>query len=68
VKNLLSSFGLPVDFPAEKNKLLSAVRKDKKRVKEKINFVFLSEIGKAEIKKISYQELEEQVDDLCESG
>ena len=52
------------DGIVDNNALDEAIKKDKKRVGKEIDFVFLREIGKAEIIKISYQELEAQIEDL----
>ncbi len=48
----------------EKDRILDAVFKDKKREGEEINFVFLRGIGDAFVKKISFNELSDGIDDL----
>lgn len=66
-KELLQKFKLPCSLSVGKKKLLlEAMRKDKKRQGEDVHFVLLEGIGKANVEKISYQELEEHVHDLCE--
>lgn len=66
IKSLLRKMGLPTRLPLDKNLLMESIQKDKKRENEDIHFVFLSGIGKAEVRKISYRELERCIDDLCE--
>lgn len=44
-----------------------AVRKDKKKEREDLYYVFLAEVGQPRIQKISYIQLEELIGDLCES-
>lgn len=51
VKNILYNIGLPIDVPNNIN-LKEAIKLDKKRNNEKINFVFLEDIGKPIIEKI----------------
>ena len=56
---LLNNFKLPVDIKIIDAEIIEFVRNDKKRVAENINFVILSKIGNAEIKKLSMKKLEE---------
>lgn len=51
VKNILYNIGLPIDIPNNIN-LKEAIKLDKKRNNEKINFVFLEDIGKPIIEKV----------------
>ncbi len=62
---LLRKTGLPVEHMLDKEKLLDAVKRDKKRMENKINMVLLRSIGKAEICKISMDELEGVINDMC---
>ena len=55
---------LPSSFPS-KESLMEAISKDKKKEGEFIHFVFLSKIGQAIVKKISYSQLKELIYDLC---
>ena len=64
LKELLSSLNLPLTMDAEKEYIKDAVRKDKKREGEDINFVFLKGIGEAVIEKISVNHMEEIIDDM----
>jgi len=64
ITGVLSGLGLPVEMKFEKEKILDAVLRDKKRQRWEINFVLLKEIGHAVIEKIGIDELEEVLDDL----
>jgi 3-dehydroquinate synthase len=61
---LLKKFKLPTRVQVDKKRLLDAVRKDKKREGEEINFVLLQGIGKAVVEKISVKELENLVSEV----
>ena len=50
-KNILSNIGLPINIPENIN-LKEAIKLDKKRNNEKINFVFLEDIGKHVVEKV----------------
>ena len=50
-KNILSNIGLPINIPENIN-LKEAIKLDKKRNNEKINFVFLEDIGKPVVEKV----------------
>ena len=65
LEKLISRSGLPVRLTVDKNLLFNAMRKDKKRDNESINFILLKGLGSAVIEKISIHELEEQLNDLC---
>ncbi|MFQ5721942.1 MAG: 3-dehydroquinate synthase [Candidatus Aminicenantales bacterium] len=60
----LCLLSLPSFFPSKKS-LMEAIWRDKKKEGEFIHFVFLSKIGRALIKKISYSQLKELIYDLC---
>ena len=67
-KRILSLFNkmkFPMDSDFDKTKALAAIKKDKKRESDRIHFVFLKDIGSPEVKKISFDELEDSVHDLC---
>ncbi len=55
---LLRKFKLPTKLQIDRKGLFDAVRKDKKREGERINFVLLHGIGKAVVEKIFMKELE----------
>jgi len=65
IESLLQNFRLPCKLPADSEPLIEAIKKDKKRTGEEIDFVLLAGIGKAEVIKISYKELGEYIHDLC---
>jgi len=58
IAKLLENIGLPTEIPADKNKVIEALGKDKKREKDKIHFVLLNGIGSAVLDEISLKELE----------
>lgn len=57
IKNLLANLGLPVEIPADKQKVMDALGKDKKREGDIVYFVLLKGIGNAVVEKISVKEL-----------
>lgn len=65
ILSLFHKMKLPMDSVFDKTKVLTAIKKDKKRKAEHIHFVFLKDIGTPEIVKISFDELEDSVHDLC---
>ena len=65
IKTLLQNVKLPTKIPVKAESLIDVIKKDKKRRNEDIHFVLLAGIGKAEIIKMSYRELEEHINDLC---
>jgi len=64
IEALLKKFQLPTRVQFDGKRLLDAVRKDKKREGEEINFVLLQGIGKAVVEKISVTELETLVSEM----
>jgi 3-dehydroquinate synthase len=62
IARLLEKFGLPVRLQFDRNKVLEAIRMDKKREGDRIYFVLLSGIGQAYVEEIAIQELEELVE------
>ncbi|MEW6528941.1 MAG: 3-dehydroquinate synthase [Candidatus Micrarchaeota archaeon] len=52
LEQILTAFGLPTKMIGDKEALIDAIRKDKKKEHEKINFVLLEKIGKAKITEI----------------
>ena len=65
IKRLLQNFSLPVKFPINKEQLKDALRKDKKRKDDNIQFVLLKKIGNAFVEEITIKELEVIIDDMC---
>ncbi len=64
LRSLLRRLKLPTRFQFNDQGVLDAVRKDKKREGESINFVFLRGIGLAVVEEISIQELEAAVNEI----
>ncbi len=58
LSGLLSKIGLPVKMEFDRAAAFEAIRKDKKRQDESINFVLLEGIGKAVVEKVTLGELE----------
>lgn len=58
IARLIEKFGLPVRLPFDSKKVLDTIRMDKKREGDRIHFVFLSEIGRAYVEEIAFQEME----------
>jgi len=64
IKALLQKFHLPTRMPCTPGPLLEAIKKDKKRHNADLHFVLLAGIGKAELAKIPYRELESWINDM----
>lgn len=58
LSGLLKKYELPLRLPYSRNQVLAAVRTDKKREGDCIQFVLLGEIGRALVDEVSIQELE----------
>jgi len=61
IEELLKKLKLPTILPIDKGTILDALRKDKKRRGDTIDFVLLHGIGKAVVEEISMKELENLV-------
>ena len=61
IVRILEKYGLPVRLKFDSQKVLAAIRMDKKREGDLIHFVLLSEIGKAYVEEIAIRELEELI-------
>ncbi len=68
IQTLLKHVGLPTQARLLPARILDAVKKDKKCEQKDVHFVLLSGIGRTEIKKISFRQLEEHIHDLCQPG
>jgi 3-dehydroquinate synthase len=66
ISGLLERAGLPTELPIAPGKLFEAMKKDKKRQGDVLHFVLLSAIGRAEIVRMTIDEMEGHVDDLCQ--
>ncbi|MBA4417831.1 MAG: 3-dehydroquinate synthase [Syntrophus sp. (in: bacteria)] len=66
IERLLAHFGLPRTMIIDREAVIDAIKKDKKRVGEEIHFVLLEGIGNARVTAITIEELKGVLDDLCE--
>lgn len=64
IEGLLQKMKLPIRLPFDSGGVLDALRKDKKRNGNTINFVLLRAIGHALVEKMSIQELETAISEL----
>lgn len=62
IESLLKRLGLPTILQLNEEKVLEALRRDKKRQSENIHFVLLQSLGHAIVEKISIKELETVMD------
>ncbi len=62
LSSLLGKLGLQTEMELDGASVIEAIRKDKKREGEKINFVLLEGIGKAVVEQVSLEELEAVLD------
>ncbi len=65
VDDLLMECQLPVVFPYPPDQMMEAVCKDKKKQGDSLYFVFLEAIGKACVRKISYDDLNHFIQRFC---
>jgi len=63
--NFLQKINLDSPLSASSHSILKTIMNDKKKEKKRLHFVFLKSIGKAEVKKISFTQLKDSIDDLC---
>jgi 3-dehydroquinate synthase len=61
----IQQLGLPTETQIDKEKLKSAIIKDKKKNQKQISFVMLQGIGKAIVEVVEIEELKQWIDDLC---
>lgn len=64
IESLLKRLGLPTRFQLNGEKVLLALKKDKKRQSENIHFILLQSLGHAIVEKISIEELETVIEEL----
>ena len=57
IKRVLLKFGLPIETKLSNKGLLEAIQKDKKRKQDKVDFVFIREIGQVEIQTVPIEDL-----------
>lgn len=58
ILTLLRQIGLPTQMTLDKEKILDALKKDKKRQDNRVHFILLESIGRAVSEEISFQDLE----------
>jgi 3-dehydroquinate synthase len=68
IEELLKKLKLPTRLQIDGGRVIEALRKDKKREGESINFVLLHGIGNAVVEEIPIKELEAVVTDLVKSS
>jgi 3-dehydroquinate synthase len=64
IKDLIAAYRLPVESPVPVTDVLQEMTKDKKREGDSVHYILLDDIGKCRIEKITYNELEELLNDL----
>lgn len=64
IETLLAMLELPITLDMNRKKMIDAIKRDKKRQGDDIDFVLLDGIGNAVLEKISIKELEDVVFDL----
>ena len=57
LKDLLTALGLPTTTTYRPSELLEALRRDKKRQADRVRFVLLADIGRAEVVSLTFEEL-----------
>jgi len=67
IQRLLAAFHLPVGVQADGALIREALWKDKKREDNRIHVVLLDGIGRATVEPLAMNELNEVIDDLCQS-
>ena len=61
LEKVIKSLGIPTKIKADRDKIISAVRHDKKMQGETISAVFVDSIGSFEIRKTTTDELSERL-------
>ena len=64
LEKVIKSLGIPTKIKADRDKIISAVRHDKKMQGETINAVFVDSIGSFEIRKATPEELSERLSEI----
>lgn len=62
---VLKSLDMPTKLDIDKDTALKALKRDKKRAGDVINFILLNSIGDATVEEISINDLDEIANDLC---
>ena len=66
IEEVLRDFSLPTAVSIDRAAVVDAVGKDKKRTGDRIHFVLLEAIGRAQVVPLRIEDLEEALDDLCD--
>ncbi|MGE0083489.1 MAG: 3-dehydroquinate synthase [Desulfococcaceae bacterium] len=66
IRILLTNLKLPTRISLDREKVLDALKKDKKRKGGSIHFVLLRHIGEAIVEEIRIKELEDVIHDMCQ--
>ncbi len=61
IKDVLLLIGLPISVNIDNNKIADAIVKDKKKNNNKIDFIYLKQIGEAKVETISINELQNEI-------
>ncbi|HAS79748.1 MAG TPA: 3-dehydroquinate synthase, partial [Fusobacteriaceae bacterium] len=61
IKEILQNYNLPIEDEVKLKDLVEIMKTDKKNISGILNFIFLSEVGSVEIKKISEKEITEKL-------
>ena len=61
VTALLAQYGLSTFAQFDTEKVMNVLKMDNKKIKDSVNFILLEKIGKAVIRNISFQELNELI-------
>ena len=64
VADLLSRYGLPIAYPYNKTKVFNTLKMDKKRAGTEMRFILLEQIGKAKVRSIPLDELQQYITQL----
>jgi 3-dehydroquinate synthetase len=64
VIDVLDKYGLPTDAEFDKGKVIEILKKDKKKIREEINYVLLEKIGKGKVQRIPIKQLEKFINQL----
>lgn len=59
INNLLKQYELPTEYKFEKEKVFGILKKDKKKIKDSIDYILLNKIGKAVIHRFSFDHLKQ---------
>ena len=68
IKKLLQNLELPTRLETPVGQLMNALKKDKKRKGDRIDFVLLRRLGQAVVEEISLKELEAFTPNFCQKG